>query len=117
MTNSTTKKRIKMKEKPTECDANVWKKKAPYTCTCEPEFYCKTHEEVFCGAHVYTVSATNFDRRIVRNKQSLCHSGFKSEYENPLDGGCNLKKITNSQQTNALAGMAKPPKQSNLAGH
>ena len=106
-----------MKEKPTECGGTVWKNGDAYLCAWEPEFYCKTHEGVFCGAHVYTVSATNFDRRIVRNKQPLCHSGFKSEYENPLDGGCNLKKITNSQQTNALAGMAKPPKQSTLAGH
>ena len=106
-----------MKEKPTECDANVWKKKGSYPCTCEPEFYCKTHKKVFCRAHVYTVSATNFSKRIIRNKQSLCHSGFKTEYEEPLDKGCNLEEIINSQQTNALAGMAKPPKQSNLAGH
>ena len=106
-----------MKEKPTECDANVWKNGDAYLCDSKPEFYCKTHEGVFCGAHVYTISATNFDRRIVRNKQPLCHSGFRSDYVEPLDGGCNLKKIINSQQTNALAGMAKPPKQSSLAGH
>ena len=106
-----------MKNNLTECVGTFWKKEGSYPCAWEPEFHCKTHEEVFCGAHVYTVSATNFRKRTTHNKQPLCHSGFKSEYENPLDGGCNLKKITNSQQTNALAGMAKPPKQSSLAGH
>ena len=106
-----------MKEKPTECGGAVWEKGDAYLCDDNPEFYCKTHNEVFCRQHVYTVSATNFSRRTTHNKQPLCYSGFRSDHVEPLDGGCNLKKIINSQQTNALAGMAKPPKQSTLAGH